>query len=72
MFNRILYRMREKVRRRQYVMTYHARRGMNEDGLTIYDIERGILTGEILERQSDQMTGERKYCIRGETIERLN
>ena len=69
MFDRILHRMREKVRRRQYVMTYHARKEMNDDGLTIYDIERSILTGEIMERQRDRTTGERKYCIRGETIE---
>jgi hypothetical protein len=51
-------------------MTYHARKEMNEDGLTIYDIERVILTGEILERQRDRETGEPKYRIRGETIER--
>jgi hypothetical protein len=34
-----------------------------------YDVERGILTGEILERQRDRMTGESKYRIRGETID---
>jgi hypothetical protein len=50
-------------------MTPHARKEMNEDGLTIYDVESGILTGEILERQRDQATGERKYRIRGETVE---
>ncbi|MDI6782386.1 MAG: DUF4258 domain-containing protein [bacterium] len=51
MFNRILKSMREKVRRREYVVTFHARREMTEDELTIYDVERGILTGEIIERQ---------------------
>ena len=70
MFNRVLYRIREKVRRRQYVMTYHARKEMNEDGLTIYDVERGILMGEILERQRDRVTGEHKYRLKGETINR--
>jgi hypothetical protein len=69
MFNRILRRMQEKVRRRQYVMTYHARKEMQEDGFAIYDVERGILTGEILERQHDRVTGESKYRIRGETID---
>ena len=49
-------------------MTYHARKEMNEDGFTIYDVERGILTGEILERQRDRLTGEAKYRMRGESI----
>lgn len=66
MFERVLQRMRQKVRERQYVMTYHARKEMNEDGFTIYDVERGILTGQILERQKDRETGEWKYRVRGE------
>jgi hypothetical protein len=69
MFNRVLRRMQDKVRRRQYVMTYHARKEMQEDGFTIYDVERGLLTGEILERQRDRVTGESKYRIRGETMD---
>jgi len=68
-FERILKRMREKVRKRQYVMTLHAEEEMNEDGLTIYDVERGILTGEILERQKDRVTAEWKYRLRGETVD---
>ena len=68
MFERILKRMREKVRRRQYVMTLHTEEEMNDDGLTIFDVERGILTGEILERQKDKVTTEWKYRIRGETV----
>lgn len=69
MFKRILVRMREKIRKREYVMTYHARKEMNNDGLTIYDVEHGILTGEILDRQKDIETAEWKYRIRGDTIE---
>jgi hypothetical protein len=68
MFERIIKRMREKIRTRQYVMTLHAEEEMNDDGLTIYDVESGILTGEILERQKDKITAEWKYRIRGETI----
>ena len=49
-------------------MTYHARKEMNDDGLTIYDVERGILTGAIMERQRDRTTGESKYRLRGHTI----
>jgi len=69
MFERILKRMRQKIRTRQYVMRLHAEEEMNNDGLTIYDVERGILTGKILERQKDRVTAEWKYRIRGETID---
>ncbi len=68
MFERILKHMQEKVRTRQYVMTFHAEEEMNNDGLTIYDVESGILTGEILERQKDAITAEWKYRIKGQTI----
>jgi hypothetical protein len=68
-FEQILKRMRDKVRMRQYVMTLHAEEEMNDDDLTIYDVERGILTGEILERQKDKVTAEWKYRIGGETVE---
>jgi hypothetical protein len=70
MFERILKRMREKIRKRQYVMTLHAEEEMNNDDLTIYDVERGILTGEILERQKDRDIAEWKYRSRGKTVER--
>ncbi len=68
MFRRILQRMRDKISIRQYIVTHHARKEMNDDGFTIYDVERGILTGEILERQRDRMTGEAKYRLQGKTI----
>jgi len=61
--------MRERIRTRQYVMTLHAEEEMNDDGLTIFDVERAILTGEIIERQEDQHTGEWKYLVAGETVE---
>lgn len=65
MFDEILQRMREKVTSLQYVMTLHAEEEMNDDNLTIYDIEQAILSGEILERQKDKVTAESKYRIRG-------
>ena len=52
--------MREKVRYRHYVMTLHAEEEMNDDDLTIFDVERALLTGEIIERQRDHKTGEWK------------
>ena len=68
MFDRILKQMRERIRARQYVMTLHAEEEMDDDGLTVFDLERAILTGEILERQKDRDTGEWKYTVRGETL----
>jgi nucleoside-triphosphatase THEP1 len=68
-FERILGRIREKVRLREYVVTHHARKEMREDGFTIYDIERGIFSGDILERQKDRQTGKWKYRVRGETFD---
>ncbi len=41
---------------------------MNEDELSIYDVESGILTGTILEEQKDEVTKEWKYRIRGSTL----
>jgi len=69
MFERILRQMREKVRTRQYVMTLHAEEEMNEDDLSIFDVEHCILGGSIAERQRDVMTAEWKYRIAGETFE---
>lgn len=50
MFERVLNEMRDKIRERKYVMTIHAEEEMNDDCLSVYDVERGILTGKIVER----------------------
>lgn len=71
MFERILKQFREKVRNRQYVMTLHAEEEMNDDELTIFDVERAILTGEIVERQKDQATAEWKYLVSGKTLQNI-
>jgi hypothetical protein len=67
MYARILKRMQEKIRTRQYVMPLHAEEEMDDDELSIFDVERGILAGQIVERQTDHVTGEWKYLIEGET-----
>jgi hypothetical protein len=48
-------------------MTVHGQEEMEADGLTVYDVEHVILTGEIVERQIDQQTVEPKYVLEGET-----
>lgn len=68
MFDRVLSRMREKVRARQYVMTLHAEDEMNDDGLSVFDIESAVLTGKIIDRQRDQAIGEWKYLVSGATL----
>ncbi len=68
MFESILAKIREKIRLRQYVMTLHAEEEMSDDELSIFDIERCLLTGEIVERQKDSNTGEWKYLVKGQTI----
>ncbi len=68
MYDRILRQMRERIRTRQYVMTLHAEEEMADDNLTVFDVDRVILTGEIIERQKDRVTAEWKYLVEGETI----
>ena len=68
MYDRILKQVREKIRTRQYVMTLHAEEEMDNDGLTIFDVEHGLLTGEITERQKDPQSGEWKYLVEGQTL----
>ena len=69
MYDRILKRMRDKIRTRQYVMTLHAEEEMDDDDLSIFDVESGILTGAIIERQRDRSRQEWKYLVQGETLD---
>ncbi len=68
MYDRILRRMRKLVRTSGYVMTIHAVEEMEADGLSVFDIERCILTGEIVTRQKDRDTGESKYLVQGKAV----
>jgi hypothetical protein len=68
MYERILKQMRGRIRTRQYVMTFHAEEEMADDNLSIFDIERVVLTGKIVERQKDKNTKEWKYILEGKTI----
>lgn len=69
MYERILRQMREKIRSRQYVMTLYAEEEMNDDLLGIFDVERAILTGAIVKRQENHVSGEGKYLVAGESID---
>ena len=69
MFEAIRNKMRERIRNLEYVMTIHAEEEMENDGLSIFDIENAILTGEIVERQKDFETSEWKYLVGGKTLD---
>jgi len=68
LYTRILTRMREKVQNRQYVMAIHTEEEMDDDNLSIFDIESGTLTGNIRERQKEKDIAEWKYVIEGQTL----
>ncbi len=42
---------------------------MDEDKLSIFDVERAILTGAIIERQMNGEKGQWKYIVRGQIID---
>jgi hypothetical protein len=50
-------------------MTLHAEEEIEDDQLLILDVEQGILTGIMCERQSDRNTNKWKYRIRGLTLD---
>lgn len=64
--------MREKIRKSDYVMTLHAEEELDDDDLSIFDIERVVLVGRCIERQRDYLTGEFKYLIEGKTYSKGN
>ena len=69
LYPRILERLRNRIRERRYVVTLHALDEMDEDALSVFDVERAILTGEVIERQRDRATREWKYLIRGSAVD---
>ncbi|WDN88977.1 hypothetical protein BuS5_01945 [Desulfosarcina sp. BuS5] len=68
MYERILKQMRERIRTRKYVMTFHTEEEMADDNLSIFDIERVVLTGKIVKRQKDKSTKEWEYIVEGKII----
>ena len=50
-------------------MTLHGEEEKDLEAFTIFDVENGILTGSIVERQKDVDTGEWKYVTEGEALD---
>jgi hypothetical protein len=61
-------RIRDLVRSLNYVVSLHAAEELEDDNLTILDLENIILTGQIVQRQRDAKTREVKNVIRGSTL----
>ena len=68
MFERELKQFRLLFRQRKYIITVHALEEMGEDDVLDEDIENVILKGQIVERQLDRATKERKYVLTGTDI----
>jgi hypothetical protein len=62
-------RIRNPVRSLDYVVSLHAAQGLEDEDLTILDLESLLLTGTIVERQEDRQTRETKAIIRGRTLD---
>jgi hypothetical protein len=62
-------RIRDCIRSLNYAVSLHAAEELDDDDLTIFDLENIILTGEIIERQRDRKTREVKLIVRGISLE---
>jgi len=63
--------IRELVHSLNYLVSTHAAEELEDENLTILDLENIILTGQIVERQRDRQTREVKSIIRGRTLDGL-
>ncbi len=69
MYEEILNKIKLKIIKLKYIVTIHAEEEISDDYLSIYDVEQAIQTGLIVERQTDKITGEYKYRIRGYSLD---
>jgi len=67
-FDRELRGFRESVRLGEYVITSHGLDEMEDDELSVLDLESCVFTGSIVERQRDRRTREWKYVVEGRAL----
>jgi hypothetical protein len=60
---------RQLIRSLSYVVSTHAAEELEDDNLSILDLENIVLTGQIKERQRDAQTREVKYVVAGITLD---
>jgi hypothetical protein len=61
--------LRQLIRTLSYVVSTHAADELEDDNLSILDLENVVLTGQITERQRDRNTRETNYVIQGTTLD---
>ena len=61
--------LRHQIRTLNYVLSTHAAEALEDDNLSILDLENVVLTGQITERQRDAQTREVKCVIAGFTLD---
>jgi hypothetical protein len=61
--------LRQLIRTLSYVVSTHAADELEDDNLSILDLENVVLTGQIIERQRNRNTRETKYVIQGSTLD---
>lgn len=61
--------LRNLIRSLNYVVSTHAAEELEDDELSILDLENIILTGKVAERQRDVSTREIKYLVSGITLD---
>ena len=57
------------IRTLNYVVSTHAAEVLEDDNLSILDLENIILTGQVTERQRDIQTRESKVVVAGITLD---
>ena len=62
-------RIRDLVRALNYVVSIHAADELQDDNLSILDLENIVLTRRIIERQRDRQTRETKVLVEGITLD---
>jgi hypothetical protein len=69
MANPTINQLRHLVRTLNYVVSTHAAEELEDDNLSILDLENIILTGQVTERQRDAKTRESKIIVSGLTLD---
>lgn len=60
---------RHLIRTLNYVVSNHAAEELEDDSLTILDVENIVLSGQIIERQRDAKTREVKCVVSGIAVD---
>ena len=61
--------LRHLIRTLNYVVSTHAAEELDDDNLSVLDLENVVLTGQIIERQRDIKSREAKYIVAGRTLD---